>query len=75
MGHANATDYAKRAKQGFFLGFGLFALGAGGELVGHSVYGELPGWEQALLFDAEVLGILVALLVPLVFGIVMPLVE
>jgi hydrogenase/urease accessory protein HupE len=68
-------DHAKRAKQGFLLGVGLFAVGALGEIIGHALYAELPGWEQTLLFNAEVVGILLALLAPLVFGIVLPLIE
>lgn len=68
-------DHAKRAKQGFMLGVGLFALGALGEIIGHAMYSELPGWEQTLLFNAEVFGILIGLLAPLVFGIVLPLIE
>jgi hydrogenase/urease accessory protein HupE len=68
-------DHAKRAKQGFLLGVGLFAVGALGEIVGHALYAELPGWEQTLLFNAEAVGILLALLAPLVFGVVLPLTE
>ncbi|WP_302080291.1 hypothetical protein [Salinibaculum rarum] len=75
MSQTGSMDHAKRAKQGFFLGAGLFAVGALGEIVGHSLYTELPGWEQTLLFNAEVVGILLALFAPLVFGIVLPLVE
>jgi hydrogenase/urease accessory protein HupE len=68
-------NHAKRAKQGFLLGLGLFAIGAFGEILGHSLYTELPGWEQTLLFDTLVLGILIALLAPLIFGVVLPLTE
>jgi hydrogenase/urease accessory protein HupE len=75
MGTSSSIAHAKRAKQGFLVGVVLFAVGALGEMVGHAVIGELPGWEQTLLFDAEVVGILVALIVPLVFGIVLPLIE
>ncbi len=75
MGHSNSINHAKRAKQGFLVGFTLFAVGAIGELLGHTLYNELPGWEQTLLFDAVVLGILIALFAPIVFGIVLPLTE
>ncbi|MEF8787158.1 MAG: hypothetical protein V5A45_14595 [Haloarculaceae archaeon] len=75
MSQTGSMDHAKRAKQGFLLGVGLFAVGALGEIVGHALYAELPGWEQTLLFNAEVVGILLALLAPLVFGIVLPLIE
>lgn len=75
MSHTSSMDYAKRAKQGFAVGAALFVVGVLGEAVGHAVPGSLAGWQQTLLFDAEVLGVLIGLLVPLVFGIVLPLVE
>jgi len=75
MAYGSSIDHAKRAKQGFVLGVGLFALGGLGELLGHAMYSELPGWEQALFFNAEVFGVLIALFVPLIVGIVMPLIE
>lgn len=68
-------DHASFAKRGFFLGLALFAAGALGGVVGSAYFSPLPGWERALFFDMEVLGVFVGLLAPLVFGIVMPLVE
>lgn len=75
MSHTSSIDYAKRAKQGFVLGALLFTVGVLGEVLGHAVLGGLPAWEETLLFDAEVLGVLIGLIVPLVFGIVLPLTE
>lgn len=75
MSQATAMDHAKRAKQGFLVGVGLFVLGGIGEIADHALFHGLPGWGQTLLFDAEVAGVLVALLAPLVFGIVLPLTE
>ena len=69
------TDYAARAKAGFLLGLGLLLAGALGELVGTAYFGSLPGWERTLFFDMEVAGVLIGLLAPLVYGIVLPLVE
>jgi len=68
-------DYAFYAKAGFLLGVTLFVVGAGGELVGTAFFGSLPAWETTLLFDLEVLGILLGLFAPLTFGIVLPLTE
>lgn len=74
--HAGSQlDYAALAKGGFLLGVALLAIGAGGEIVGHTVYGSLPEWETTLLFDLEVVGVLVALVSPFLFGIFLPLVE
>jgi hypothetical protein len=75
MSQSASIDHASYAKRGFQVGVALFAIGALGELLGNLFIGPLPGWEQALLFDMEVLGVLVGLLAPLVFGIVLPLVE
>jgi len=36
---------------------------------------SVPDWERALLFDIELLGILIGLLSPFVFGILLPLTE
>lgn len=75
MGRYGQIDYPTVTKRAFALGVGLFLLGALGEIVGHALFGTLPAWENTLLFDAEILGILIALLSPIVFGIVMPLTE
>lgn len=69
------TDYASLAKTGFLLGVVLFLLGGAGEVVWHAYVGSLPQWEATLFFDMEVIGVLAALLSPLVFGVVVPLVE
>ncbi|WP_435360143.1 hypothetical protein [Haloarchaeobius sp. DFWS5] len=74
MKHGN-TDYPRLTKLGFLLGVGLFAAGAGGEIVGHALFGTLPGWEDALLTDSVFLGIVVAFVSVFGFGIVMPLLE
>jgi hypothetical protein len=68
------TDYASLAKLGFVAGVALFLAGAGGEVVGHTFF-DVPAWGETLLLDMEIVGVLAALLSPLVFGIVMPLVE
>ncbi|WP_336337793.1 DUF7860 family protein [Haloarcula brevis] len=69
------ADYATLAKRGFMLGAGLFLLGIAGEVAGGAVLGTLPAWGDTLLVDMELLGILVGLLSPLVFGVVLPLTE
>lgn len=75
-GHmSSSTDYVRLAKVGFLVGIALFAVGAGGELAGTALFGSLPGWETAILFDMEVLGVVAGLFSPLVFGVVLPLVE
>jgi hypothetical protein len=74
-GRYGDLDYARLTKLGLATGLLLFAVGATGELAGHALYGTLPAWEDTLLFDLEVLGILVTLLSPFVFGVFMPLTE
>ena len=75
MGRYGDLDYPQLTKTSFLLGLGLFALGGLGELIGHAYFAPLPGWEQTLLFDAEMLGLLVAFFAPIIFGIVLPLTE
>jgi hypothetical protein len=68
-------DYARLTKVGFMLGLGLFVAGLGGEFVGHALYGTLPAWEETLLTDSVLLGILTGFASVFGFGIVMPLLE
>jgi hypothetical protein len=75
MGHTRQLDHATLAKRGFLLGVGLFVFGVLGEVAGPALFGPLPAWGDVLLTDMEGLGILLALFSPLVFGIVLPLVE
>ena len=75
MTRTRGLDHARLAKLGFLLGLGLFAIGGGGEIVGHALYGSLPAWGDALLFDLEVVGLLVGFFSPFVFGVALPLLE
>lgn len=75
MPTTRSLDHASLAKLGFLLGLGMFLAGAGGEFLGQAVLGGLPAWEATLLFDIEVLGLLVGFFSPLVFGVALPLLE
>jgi len=75
MASHRGIDYATWTKRSFLFGAGLFALAAAIELVAHAYFGQLPGWEETLLLDAEILGVLIALVSPFLFGIVLPLTE
>lgn len=66
-----STDYPSLAKGGFALGVALFLAGA----LGQAALGQLPQWEQTLLFDLEIIGLLVGFFSPFVFGIALPLIE
>jgi len=74
-GRYGDLDYAVLTKRGTLLGLGLFALAAAGEIATHALGMQLPAWEAALLFDAEVVGVALFLLSPLVFGVLLPLTE
>ena len=74
-GRYGDLDYPKLTKGGFGLGVVLLAVGALGELALPAVVGPLPGWEEMLFFDLEVIGVALALLSPFVFGIALPLTE
>jgi hypothetical protein len=74
-GRYGELDYPVLTKRSFLLGVALFGIGALGEL-GLSAAGlAVPEWERALLFDIELLGILIGLLSPFIFGVLLPLTE
>ena len=75
MGQYRGMDHAALAKRGFLLVVTLFVVGVVGEVGGHALLGTLPDLVNTLLVDMEAVGILLALFSPLVFGIVLPLVE
>lgn len=75
MAQTGNLDYQRYAKGGFLLGLALFVVGVLGRMVGSAFLGPLPSWEQTLLFDMEVVGLLLGFFAPLVFGIALPLVE
>lgn len=72
MGHGASLDYSTLTKRGTALGILLFLVGGAAEALFH---GSVPAWEDALFFNMEVLGILLFLLSPLVFGLLLPLTE
>lgn len=74
-GRYGDIDYPRATKRGTLLGATLFALGVLGEVVGSMFFGPLPAWEHTLFFDMEVLGVVLLLVVPFVFGIALPLTE
>jgi energy-converting hydrogenase Eha subunit E len=68
-------DHGRIAKLGFFAGAAMFAIGAVGGVIGRSMTRGIPDVAGQLFVGLEAVGVLIALLVPLVFGIVLPLVE
>ncbi len=75
MGRYGNLDYPKLTKRGFFLGLAMLLVGATGEAFLPALVGPLPPWEDTLLLDLEILGLVVAFLSPIVFGFVLPLTE
>jgi hydrogenase/urease accessory protein HupE len=75
MGRYGELNYSKFTKTGFFLGVSFVVIGVLGELIGTSFYGSLPAWENMLFTGLEILGILLGLLSPFIFGIFLPLTE
>lgn len=75
MGRYGTIDYPTVTKRVFFTGVALFLLGTVGEIAGHTYFSGVPGWLDMLLFDAEVLGVLLAVVGTFVVGIVLPLTE
>jgi hypothetical protein len=75
MGHDATFDYQTYAKGGFFFGLALLVIGIAGSVVGHAFFEPLPAWENTLFLGAEFLGIAIGFFSPIVFGIVLPLIE
>jgi hypothetical protein len=75
MGRYGSIDYPTLTRRGFAFGVTLLVIGILGEVLGPMVFGPLPAWTHTLFFDMEVLGVLVGLFAPLLFGIVLPLTE
>ena len=74
-GRYGNVDYSRWAKGSFLAGAALLVLGAAAEFVLRTAQLTVPKWVHALLVDVEIVGVLVALLLPIVFGIVLPLTE
>jgi uncharacterized membrane protein YeaQ/YmgE (transglycosylase-associated protein family) len=75
MAQTASIDYQTYAKRGFFLGLTLLVIGVVGSAVGHTFFEPLPAWENTLLVGAEFTGLLIGFFSPIVFGIVLPLIE
>lgn len=74
-GRYGDLDYPRLTKRSFLAGLILFAVGAVGEFAIFAAGLQIPAWEETLLLDLEILGVLICLLSPFVFGIVLPLTE
>lgn len=74
-GRYGDIDYAKLTKTSVLLGVSLIVIGFFGEVALGMATVHAPGWVDAVLVDAEFLGIIVVLLAVFVFGIVLPLTE
>ena len=75
MGRYGTIDYSRWAKASFLSGVALLLLGAAGEFALVETGRSVPEWVHTLLVDVEMLGVLVALVLPIVFAIVLPLTE
>lgn len=75
MGRYGNLDYPKLTKRGFLLGLTMLLVGAAGEVFLPALVGPLPPWEDALLLDLEMIGLVVAFFSPVVFGFALPLTE
>lgn len=74
-GRYGNVNYPRLTKRAFLFGLSLFLVGVLGEFVIHTGGFAVPAWENALLLDAEMAGVVIMLLSPFVFGIALPLTE
>lgn len=75
MGQHRRMTYPQYARGGFLLGVVVFGFGILGHAVGPALFGSLPAWELTLFTAMEITGVLLALCSPIVFAIVLPLIE
>ena len=75
MAQYQRLAYTTYARGGFVLGVVVFVLGILGHALGPALFGPLPAWELTLFTAMEFVGIALALCSPIVFGIVLPLIE
>lgn len=75
MGQYQRLAYSQYARGGFVLGITVFVLGILGHTLGPALFGPLPEWELTLFTAMELSGIGLALCSPIVFAIVLPLIE
>jgi len=71
MARSGTVDYGWLATRTTLASFVLVVLG----FLAATLVTAAPGWEQAVFFDAEVLGTLGIVVCPFLFGIVLPLLE
>lgn len=74
-GRYGDLDYPKLTKRSFLLGVSLLVVGELGDAALRAVSESAPAWEHTALAWAAILGVLIALTSPFVFGIVLPLTE
>jgi len=74
-GRYGDLGYPTLTKRAFLLGTALFVCGLAGEYAVRAAELRVPAWEETLLFDLIVVGLLVAFLSPIVFGVILPLTE
>ena len=74
MSRTASIDYGSVTKVGFLASAALLIVGALGSMALAGASG-VPAWEKTLFFDAEVIGTLGMVLIPITFGIVLPLVD
>ena len=74
-GRYGNVDYARWAKGGFLFGLAMFVVGTGGEYLLVQLHRDIPEVVHVVLIDLGLVGILFAVLLPIIFGVVMPLTE
>jgi hypothetical protein len=74
MSQTASIDYGSVTKVGFLASAALLIVGVIGSIALADASG-VPAWERTLFFDAEVIGTLGMVLIPITFGIVLPLVD
>lgn len=74
-GRYGDLDYPTLTKRSFLLGVVLLGVGELGDAILQNMNGSVPAWEHTVLTASAILGILIALCSPFLFGVILPLTE
>lgn len=71
MGRLGGRNHSRFVKSVLLIGAGLLGLGVIGDWVLHASLRHVPAWEQTLIFDLEVLGLILIAASPILLGLVL----
>lgn len=71
MERLGGRNHSRLIKSVLLTGAGLIGLGAVGDWVLHAWLQHVPAWEQTLIFDLEIFGLLLIAASPILLGLML----